>query len=53
MKTETADTIASKITAAAQPGLAFNAAAHLTQPTLPVKTPLPPALAKALGINQS
>jgi len=49
MKIETIETAAKKITANMQPGLEFNAAANVKQPEPPAKTPLPPALARALG----
>jgi hypothetical protein len=53
MKTESTESAAKKLIANMKPVADFNGAANLKQPEPPVKTPLPPALAKALGINQS
>jgi hypothetical protein len=49
IKSLTAETAAKRVTEAMQPVLEFNAAANVKQPEPPAKTPLPPALTKALG----
>jgi len=49
IKSLTAETAAKHVTESMQPVQDFNAAANVKQPEPPAKTPLPPALAKALG----
>jgi hypothetical protein len=46
---ETVESAAKRLTANMQPVLEFNAAANVKTPEPPAKTPLPAALAKALG----
>ena len=48
-KTLTAETAAKLVNASMAPIADFNSAANLKQPEPPAKTPLPAALAKALG----
>jgi hypothetical protein len=48
-KIETAESVAKKIIADAQPAVTFNGFDGLKHPVLPAPEPLPPALAKALG----
>jgi hypothetical protein len=49
MKNETIESAAAKINASMKPIADFNAAANVKQPVPPPPSPLPPALAKALG----
>jgi len=49
IKSLTAETAAKRVAQSMEPIADFNAAANVKQPVPPAKTPLPPALARALG----